>query len=205
MYVMGQGNVNLVREAESNLLQEEAQTMFLAVDVVMQMEMGDAICAEEQEEYKSNLIKTIMKKIIMILVVLFVSISSASCQTYCYKHLYNVDTRGVKQKVNTHYVYVTFINRFSTCYSSDKDGNLQGATDGNVCQYKGKDKNGTLIYEAPVKEYGFSLSNRGMRDTRYFSADFSRMNYKNELLKDVIGVFERVSAPQEEEAPVDFY
>lgn len=146
-----------------------------------------------------------MKKIISILVVFFVSISSVSGQTYCYKHLYNVDTRGVKQKVNTHYVYVTFINRFSTCYGSDKDGNLQGGADGNVCQYKGKDKNGTLIYEAPVKEYGFGLSNRGMRDTRYFSTDFSRMNYKNELLKDVIGVYERVSAPQEEETPVDFY
>ena len=51
---MGQGNVNPVREAGLNLLQEEAQTMSIAVDVVMLMEMGSAICAEEQEEYKSN-------------------------------------------------------------------------------------------------------------------------------------------------------
>lgn len=174
----------------------------------MQMEMDDAICAEEQEEYKfNNLIKIIMKKFFMILVVLFVSISSVSGQTYCYKHLYNVDNRGVKQKVNTHYVYVTFTNRFSVCYGSDKDGNITGSTFGNVCHYKGKDKKGTLIYEAPLQScdrYGI-LTNVGMRDTRYFSADFSRMNFKNELLKDVIGVYQRVSAPQEEETPVDFY
>ena len=147
-----------------------------------------------------------MKKIIMIMIVLFVSISSVSGQTYCYKHLYNVDTRGVKLKVNTHYVYVTFINRFSVCYSSDKDGNLSGSTY-DVCHYKGKDKKGTLIYETPLQSfdrYG-TLTNAGMRSSRYFSADFSRMNFKNELLKDLIGVYERVSAPQDEETPVDFY
>lgn len=134
-------------------------------------------------------------------------ILNVSGQTYCYKHLYNVDTSGVKQKVNTHYVYVTFINQFSTCYSSDKEGNLTGTTLGNVCQYKGKDKNGTLIYEVPLQSMGRTgtFTNAGLRDIRYFSSDFSRMNFKNELLKDLIGVYERVSAPQEEETPVDFY
>lgn len=48
------GNANHVKGLELNLLQEEAQTMFLVVDVVMLMEMDDAICAEEQAEYKYN-------------------------------------------------------------------------------------------------------------------------------------------------------
>lgn len=145
-----------------------------------------------------------MKNELLILLMLFVGMLSMSGQTYCYKHLYNVDANGVKQKVNTHYVYITFVNNFSTCYSSDQYGNA-GDGNGLVTQFKGKDGNGTLIYEAPIIEFGMGLSNRGMRTTRYFSSDLSRMNFKNELVKDCIGVYERVSAPQDEDTPVDFY
>lgn len=146
-----------------------------------------------------------MKKVLLIKILLFMCILSMSGQTYCYRLLYSVNNQGVKSKTAHTYRYVTFVNNMRLCYTSDEFGNNKNTafSGAGVCQYKGKSNN-THVYEEPPHQQLQSF-NSMLGDTYYFSSDFSRMNYKTKVFKDLILVYEKVAAPKDEEEPVELY
>ena len=146
-----------------------------------------------------------MKKIIFVLVYLVLNIISVNAQTYCYRLLHSVNNQGVKSKTAHTYRYVTFINNKSLCYTSDEYGNNKNTafSDAGVCEYKGK-SNGNHLYVEPNHQV-LQNFNDIFGDTYIFSSDFSRMNYKTKTFKDLILVYERVSEPKNEEAPIELY
>ena len=180
--------------------------MFHVQAVVTQMVMESVICVEVQEEFKlNNLIKKIMRRLVLvILVFLFVSLSIHG-QTYCYRLLHRVNNQGVKMETAHTYKYVTFVNNMTLCYESDESGNKKLTTfaDAGVCQYRGQ-SGGNHVYIEPNHQVLGSF-NSMLGESFYFSSDFSRMNYKNKTFPDMILVYEKVSAPKDEEAPIELY
>lgn len=155
-----------------------------------------------------------MKKILCILVLLYMSILSVSAQTYCYKALFKVDKDGMREE-RKGYTYFTFANNMKTCYESDKYGNAKKTklpapsyqtVTAKAYKYVGS-SNGMWIYKEPDENFGFGHILYG-KNYFYFSSDFSRLNEyypASEYLEEFTIVYEKTEEPSEYEAPKQMY
>lgn len=156
-----------------------------------------------------------MKKNLLLLSLLLLSILPIKGQTYCYKHLFDVDKDGIKHE-QTGYTYFTFTNNKTICYQSDKNGNVLKSTmpgfnsTASTFRYV-ETKNNMHMYKESDKNFGMGVVTYGM-NFYYFSTDYSRLNAFYPA-KDLYGihvdektyVYERVSSPIEDSAPRELY
>ncbi len=115
-------------------------------------------------------------------------------QTFCYKHLYNVDKKtGVKMESRQKDLcYFTFNSNKSFCYLSDENGIKKNPSQmpfstsrtkgANEYKYIGKENN-MYIFKATVETLGFNpmaVNGQQLLFTQYqylyFSTDYKRLN-----------------------------
>ncbi|MBO5594928.1 MAG: hypothetical protein J5931_10040 [Prevotella sp.] len=102
-----------------------------------------------------------MKKICLIIAMLWVNVMACMSQTYYYKYLYTVNKKtGAKSSPGDGKtgMYITFTNNKSHCYHSDKNGNVYKSNRGpyapatdelmEVYNYEGSN-NGILVSGKP--------------------------------------------------------
>lgn len=142
-----------------------------------------------------------MKKLIIMLITLFVGVLQVSAQTYCYKYLYSVDENGRKYVDGPRdYSFVTFKDSKRCCYMSNIDGSHVYGDD--ISEYKGS-SNGILTYECTLKFKWFDFHGNPTEQELgeehfYFSSDYSRMNYTRRVqtMKYNLAVYEKVEMPE---------
>ena len=157
-----------------------------------------------------------MRKYLLFLVLCIGGISVANAQTIYYKYLYTVDKQtGMKKDPGngTTGTYITFTNRSSVCYESNKDGTVYIAPGSYgvdqrllVFRYEGE-RNGMYIYREGKVDFGNGLF-LGGKSTYTFSTDYKRMNYNcasvGFLANDVL-VYERSTPQEQQSAPSQLY
>lgn len=184
------------------------------------MEAVDHVRFALGEEDSDNNIKIgkIMKKICLIIAMLWVNVMACMSQTYYYKYLYTVNKQtGAKSSPGDGKtgMYITFTNNKSNCYHSDKNGNVYKpnrgpyapATDERMEIYNYESSNnGILVYRQTKVELGFGMAAGGW-GTYSFSSDYNRMNSNLAMydLANDIKVYERSTPPEQQTAPQQLY
>ena len=146
----------------------------------------------------------------MISTLLLVGALSVNAQTYCFKNEFKVSEDGARIKTSCTYHYWTFTNNMQNCYESDKDGNSTSSIP-MVYKYV-RNNNGIIEYnckiEDPINNLYGGPNRYSVNKSIYLSSDYNRINIIEKSILDKITytwVYERVSSPEQENAPRQLY